>query len=295
MENEVECREAMQGAHGFGHTTSGQLKIVRLFSPPIVPKELVSITEPLKYCLEICKLDEKDENKKKLLWSKKEVHSQVPYKPSEQDFAKLVSGDGMLFWKGGYERQVQIIQFDLNNEELGLLVPPPVEDLSFSNMSLGHGFQGQLSLSLSTPPSKDEKCFRLHIWVLQRNEGGGFWHKLLNIPMEDSSISRYVPLSFFHGRGDGAVNLLFQRNEEEIVQIIPGGVETVSGTIVSSFSFSESSFSIAMESCKFKATPLAAQTYIILEHNNQKREREEEEHKKKKWDCSRLSFADDFD
>lgn len=162
---------------------------------------------------------------------------------------------------------VQIIQFDLENEELGLLEPPPVKELSFSNMSLGHGFQGQLSLSLSTPPSKNEKCFRLHIWVLQRNEGGGFWHKLLNIPMEDSSISSYVPLSFFHGRGDGAVNLLFQRNEEEIVQIIPGGVETVSGTIVSSFSFSESSLAIAMESRKFKATPLAAQTYLIVSYS----------------------------
>lgn len=69
----------------------------------------------------------------------------------------------------------------------------------------------------------------------------------------------------------------------------------MSGTIVSSFSFSERSFAIAMESCKFKATPLAAQTYIILEHNNQTREREEEEHKEKKWDSSRLSFADDFD
>lgn len=79
MENEVECGEGIQGAHGFGHTTSGQLKIVRLFSPPIVPKEPVSITKPLKYCVEICKLDEKDEKKKKLFWSKNEVHSQVPY------------------------------------------------------------------------------------------------------------------------------------------------------------------------------------------------------------------------
>lgn len=108
MENEVECEEGIQGAHGFGHTTSGQLKIVRLFSPPIVPKELVSITEPLKYCLEICKLDEKEDEKKKkkLLWSKKVVHSQVPYRPSGEDFAKLVSGGGMLFWKGGSDYPV---------------------------------------------------------------------------------------------------------------------------------------------------------------------------------------------
>lgn len=92
------------------------------------------------------------------------------------------------------------------------------------------------------------------------------------------------------------MNLLFQRNEEEIVHIIPGGVETVSGTIVSSFSVSGSSFAIAMESGKFKAAPLAAQTYIIIEKTNQTREREEEEeHKKKKWDSSRLGFADDFD
>lgn len=92
------------------------------------------------------------------------------------------------------------------------------------------------------------------------------------------------------------MNLLFQRNEEEIVQIIPGDMETLSGTIVSSFSFSESSLAIAMECRKFEATPLAAQTYLILEKSNQTREREEEEeHKKKKWDSPRLSFSDDFD
>ncbi|KAL6139470.1 hypothetical protein ACLB2K_057783 [Fragaria x ananassa] len=282
MEQHVAVDMGVPAALGFGHTRNGDLKIVRLIIPPIVPTDRV-------YTLEICR---EDPEERKLVWFKREVIPAVSFHLA-QGFAKLVceGEDRFLFWKGGYASAThihQIIKFDLERESLGYVEVPPDDSLRHENMCIGHGFQGRLALSVYVPSSSEEPFSMLRVWTLERNDGGNniFWHRLLTLPMEASCLLEpFVPLSFFYGRGDSGVNFLFHRNNNEVFHIVLRGDEVVSAPItIPAFTYRQGPF----VGRQFQATRLRPKISFILEPSLPK----VEEDKPMRWDPS-LSFADD--
>ncbi|KAK9925455.1 hypothetical protein M0R45_033779 [Rubus argutus] len=136
----------------------------------------------------------------------------------------------------------------------------------------------------------------LHIWVLHDD----FWHKLLAMPSSPYNNPKevFVPLTFYYGKEDGAINLLFHRNGEEIVISIPA--EEVLSTL--NLSFREVSVPSAIPSGikmefsswrKFQATPLGDRIYGKKHKEQALGNKVPEEDNKKSGNKISLSFEDD--
>lgn len=282
-----------EGSYGFGHSKDGDFVIVRLGCTPLISTKLMR-NESFTYYLDTCV--ETHDKQKKDSWTRTEACLQVMYDFVNAEPSTFVSQDRMFYWKGQYEDDVSIITYSLDTQEIGNLIAPQEDGVNNSALVLGHGFKGQLAASLYIAATRTQPCSTLHIWVLHDD----FWHKLLAMPSSPYNNPQevFVPLTFYYGKEDGAINLLFHRNGEEIVISIPA--EDVFSTLdqifreVSVPSAIPSGIKMEFSSWrKFQATPLGDRIYGKKHKEQALGNKVPEEENKKSGNKISLSFEDD--
>lgn len=203
------------------------------------------------------------------------------FTPSQFQLARFsVSEDdgGAIYWAGKIGGDARIVRFRIANEEVGLLNSPVEEDNAL--VTIGDGFNGELA---ATVVHRLEAGFSLGAW----SRRGPNWVPIATIQLQRSQLAiSFVPLSFFNGRLDNRLNLLFLKDGVNVIRMRPDQMHSASEVLFKS-----------KGNIEVSASTLPPQRYPFERASLEKHrtpEEDEQERARKKLRMSRTTCFDSF-